>query len=37
MDGCVSFLSDRTTFISFQLGNHTYERASGGTKTMHIQ
>ena len=23
MDGCVSSLSDRTTFISFQLRNHT--------------
>jgi len=37
MDGCVSSLSDRTTFISFQLRNHTYKRRSARPRTRNVQ
>ena len=37
IDGCVSFLSDRTTFISFQLKQNRYKRWSRGTKERHAQ
>ena len=37
IDGCVSSLSDRTTFISFQLNHHTYEQRPARTKTIHVQ